>query len=175
MPAYYLDIETTGLDPAKETIITIQYQELSRYTGKPKGPLHILKSWESGEQAILDKFGRTGINNTNQFDFIPVGYNLQFEHKFLYHKAGISVTGHPYIDLHHITLLMNSGEFRNSGLDKMTGKQQSGTMIPTWYKNKQYDNITQYIEQETGAFCEFYVWLLERLPKVHKEFIDHIK
>ena len=42
---YYLDIETTGLDPLQDKIITIQYMELERNTGKPVGPLKILKEW----------------------------------------------------------------------------------------------------------------------------------
>ena len=32
---YYLDIETTGLDPLQDKIITIQYMELERNTAKP--------------------------------------------------------------------------------------------------------------------------------------------
>ena len=32
---YYLDIETTGLDPLHAKIITIQYMELERNTAKP--------------------------------------------------------------------------------------------------------------------------------------------
>ena len=34
---YYLDIETTGLDELHDKIITIQYMELERNTGKPIG------------------------------------------------------------------------------------------------------------------------------------------
>jgi DNA polymerase III epsilon subunit-like protein len=34
MPQYYLDIETTGLDPEKDKIISIQLQPLGRFTGK---------------------------------------------------------------------------------------------------------------------------------------------
>jgi len=40
---YYLDIETTGLDPLHAKIITIQYMELERNTAKPMSPLKILK------------------------------------------------------------------------------------------------------------------------------------
>jgi len=53
---YYLDIETTGLDPLHSKIITIQYMELDRNTGKPVGPLKILKEWESDEKTILKRF-----------------------------------------------------------------------------------------------------------------------
>lgn len=175
MPAYYLDIETTGLDPDEHAIITIQYQELERGTGRPQGDLRILTSWESGEQDMLERFVRgAGIDLQDRFGFIPVGYNLGFEHKFLYPRTGINIMDLPHVDLHHTAILMNRGEFRGSGLDRMTGKPHDGSPIPDWYKTGQYDLITQYIEQEAAAFCNFYAWLLERLPAVHREFIiDH--
>ena len=53
---YYLDIETTGLDPFRGKIITIQYMELERNTAKPVSPLKILKEWESDEKTIIKKF-----------------------------------------------------------------------------------------------------------------------
>jgi hypothetical protein len=39
MTEYYFDTETTGLDPQKDKIITIQWQELDRFTGKPIGDI----------------------------------------------------------------------------------------------------------------------------------------
>ncbi len=175
MPAYYLDIETTGLDPAADSIITIQYQDLERYTGRPRGGLRILKSWESDELDMLERFVRdTGIDLQDRFSFIPVGYNLSFEHRFLYPRTNISILDLPHIDLHHAAILMNRGEFHGSGMARMTGKQHPGSPIPQWYQDGLYDRIIQYVEQEAEAFCEFYVWLLERLPAVHREFIaDH--
>ena len=172
MPAYYLDIETTGLDPATHSIITIQYQELERYTGEPVGSLHVLKSWESSEQDMLEAFVReTGINPQNRFGFIPVGYNLGFENKFLYPRLGIDILDLPHIDLHHTAILMNRGEFRGSGLDVMTGKQHSGSPIPYWYRAGRYDDIIRYVEQEAAAFCDFYMWLLKQLPMTRKAFL----
>ena len=52
MPGYYLDIETTGLDPESDQIITIQYKKIGFASAKPEGPLIILKSWKDpkGEQ-----------------------------------------------------------------------------------------------------------------------------
>ncbi len=50
MAQHYLDIETTGLDPEIDQIITIQYQELDRNTGEAVGELTILKAWESSEK-----------------------------------------------------------------------------------------------------------------------------
>lgn len=175
MPAYYLDIETAGLDPVRDPIITIQYQELERYTGRPRGGLRILKSWESDERDMLERFAHdTGIGPQNPFGFIPTGYNLTFEHKFLHHRAGIDILDLPHVDLRHTAILMNRGEFRGSGLDRMTGKQHAGSPIPDWYRDGQYGRIMQYVEDEAAAFCGFYAWLLERLPDVHREFIaDH--
>ena len=58
MANYYFDIETTGLDPEKCKIITIQFQELDSFSGEAKGELIILKVRESSEREILEKFIR---------------------------------------------------------------------------------------------------------------------
>jgi hypothetical protein len=85
---YYLDIETTGLDPLHAKIITIQYMELERNTAKPISPLKILKEWESDEKTILKKFiSDSGIGDGYKFSFIPIGFNLQFEHSFFWQRC----------------------------------------------------------------------------------------
>ena len=77
MGNYYLDIETTGLDPEKDKILTIQYQELDRNKGEAVGELVVLKEWESSEKEILRKFlFETYILDEYPFSFIPTGYNL---------------------------------------------------------------------------------------------------
>ena len=53
---YYFDTETTGFDFDKDEIITIQWQEVDRFTGEPIGELRILKSWESSEKKNLREF-----------------------------------------------------------------------------------------------------------------------
>ena len=88
MGNYYLDIETTGLDEVQNKITTIQYVELERGTGRQLGELTILKEWELGEKEMLRKFIEDSpISNRYDFDFVPVGYNLGFEHKFLLEKS----------------------------------------------------------------------------------------
>ena len=173
MGNYYLDIETTGLDEVENKITTIQYVELERGTGKQLGELTILKEWELGEEGMLRKFIEDSpISNKYDFGFVPVGYNLGFEHKFLLEKSSkynlfpISVRSRPYIDLHSIGILMNKGEFRGSGLDKLTGKTHSGHPVVHWYDVKKYDEIIDYIKNETTEFVKWYMWLHKEMPEL---------
>ena len=88
MPNFYLDIETTGLNPKIDKIITIQFQRLDKNTAEASGELTILKEWESSEKHIIEEFSKlTGINDENPFSFVPVGFNLSFEHNFLRQRS----------------------------------------------------------------------------------------
>ena len=178
MGTFYLDIETTGLDEAENKIITIQYAELERGTGKIIGDLTILKEWELGEKEMLRQFiDNSPITNKYSFDFVPVGYNLGFEHKFLLVKSSkyddlfpISIMDRPCIDLRAIGILMNKGEFKGSGLDKLTGKKHSGSPLIDWYHEKNYGEIENYIVQETKEFVKWYEWLHTAMPELRMEW-----
>ena len=178
MGTYYLDIETTGLDEVEDKIITIQYVELERGTGKPLDELTILKEWELGEKEMLRRFIEDSpILNTYQFDFVPVGYNLGFEHKFLLSKSSkyddlfpISILSRPCIDLRSVGILMNKGEFKDSGLDKLTGKKHNGQPIINWYNEKKYSEIENYIQNETVEFVKWYSWLHRELPQLRDKW-----
>ena len=182
MGNYYLDIETTGLDEVENKITTIQYVELERGTGKQLGELTILKEWELGEEGMLKKFIEDSpISNKYDFDFVPVGYNLGFEHKFLLEKSSkynlfpITVLSRPCIDLHAIGILMNKGEFRGSGLDKLTGKSHSGSPVVHWYDVKKYHEIENYIKNETTEFVKWYTWLHTELPGLRTQWELELK
>ena len=127
MVQYYLDIETTGLNPSEEQIITIQYQELDKNTGEAKGELKILKAWELSEKEIIEQFiSDSKILDSYRFSFVPIGFNLNFEHNFLKvrsEKHGlpqIDVLNHPFLDLQIIGIVMNKGEFKGASLDGKT-------------------------------------------------------
>jgi len=79
-------METTGLDPSKDKIITIQFQELNGFTGEPIGDLKILKEWESTEKEILTEF-LPNLKKEYKFDFIMIGNNLIFDFMFLTYRA----------------------------------------------------------------------------------------
>ena len=181
MPSYYLDIETTGLDPNKDKIITIQYQQLDMNTGKPIGELIILKEWESSEKEIIKKFViDSKILDSYAFSFVAIGYNLTFEHNFLKRRAQINnlteidILTQPFIDLRAIGILMNKGQFKGSGLDKMTGKKNDGSNIPLLYNNERYDEITEYIKNETEEFIKFNVWLYKEMPELYEKFKEEV-
>ncbi len=161
MPHYYLDIETTGLDPEVDQILTIQYQKISVFTGKPTGPLIILTSWEHSEEDIVKEIAIIMLDDY-PWNFVPVGNNLTFEFKFLANKIQkylnqkINVeffVTRPHIDLKSVMILANSGKFK--GCHLVLGKQGTGADVPVWNKNKEYEKIIEYIKDEASCFLNF--------------------
>jgi hypothetical protein len=176
MGQYYFDIETTGLNPEEDKIISIQIQELDRNTGEKIGDLIVLKEWESSEKEILEEFILGSGIFDYPFNFIPVGYNLGFEHNFLIKRTEINnlpiidILNNPFIDLRSIGILMNHGEFKGSGLDHITGKKSDGSVLPEWYKNKEFDKILNYVKEEADEFIKLNVWLYKKMPELLNEF-----
>jgi len=176
MVNYYLDIETTGLDPETCKIITIQFQPLDFNTGNPIGKLTILKSWESSEIEILKQFQKI-FDTHDKWGFIAHGYNLHFEEKFLrvrsqkyYGLKPIELFSKPTIDLHPVGIMLNSGFFKGSGLDKISGKMNDGMYVLECYTANMYDKIEDYIVQETEEYIKLYVWLRKEMPKLLVEY-----
>src|SRR3989338_2896323 len=140
MANYYLDIETTGLDPQKDKVITIQFQELDRSSGD------------------------------------PIGNNFNFKHNFLLEKTKhyglppIDILSRPFIDLRSFTIIMNKGEFKGSGLDKITGKNLDGNKVPHWYYHQEFDTIEIYIKDKTHEFVKLTTWLYREMPKFLERF-----
>ena len=183
MTEYYFDIETYSMEekpnPEKDKIISIQYQRIDLRTGKPIGNLVILKEWESSEEEIVKKFyNKFFTDGSSVWDFIAVGYNLNFEWEFLICKfekyLGEKLTSKdlhyrfPHIDLKPIIVLLNNGSFSGASLDKFTKKKQNGKIIKDYYKNKEYVEIENYIKNETEAFLEFLQKIKSHLDTLSK-------
>jgi len=173
MTNYYLDLETQGFNPESDKVITIQYQELDGNCN-PKGPLIKLKEWEIGEEMMMKLFHRK-LMEGGSWGFVPVGQNLIFDFTFLsskFKKYGLEfddlskyIYNKPMVDIKHSLIIANDVEFKGSGLDQMTNKKTDGRAIPTFYKNKEYDKIEEYIDQETESFLEAF----QKLRLVLKE------
>ena len=184
MANYYLDIETTGLDPETCDIITLQYASMDGWTGRLSGDVHVLTEWNcDGEKGMLERFAaETEFMHEDVFEFIPVGYCLSFEEKFLRAKMDkhgicgrygfdkVDIIGRPHVDLHSVGILCNGGAFRGSGLANMTAKQGNGSGIPELYANGDHAAIMEYVRNEARAFVDWYVWLLKRMPEMHREW-----
>lgn len=194
MTEYYYDIEIAYSDPEiirrlrtegkapfnplSCKIITIQYQKLDR-TGKGLGSLKILKEWESSEEDIIRVF--SGILRPESiWNFIPVGYNIYFdlgmfkrraEFYGIYYDEWFIYHNLPCIDLKQICLAMNDFQFRGCGLDKFTGKEHSGAIVPVWYHDQEYDKIIRYVEKEAQEFILFYQKLKEKMPDFRKDVV----
>ena len=164
---YYTDLETTGLNPEEDKILTLQYQPLDK-DGNPAGNLVILKEWEIGEEELIKRF----LYIFKKWEFIPVGMNLAFDFKFLFAKIkkytgkeiDLNELGNiPHLDIKPILVLMNGGNFKGAKLSNFTSKGQNGIAIPEYYKNKEYNKIIGYVEKEADEFIKFYKYLKQNL------------
>jgi hypothetical protein len=174
MAEYYFDIETTGADFDRNEIITIQWQELDRYTGKPIGKLNILKRWESSEEDILKKFSPK--LECNHWDFIFIGKNLFFDFCMLNERLSHFRLGkidlrclneRVSLDIKPILVIMNNGFI---GYDKVIPKTNPTTndMIPKLYEEKRYAEIVKYIEDEAKDFTKSYQIFKSKIPPLKR-------
>jgi len=182
MTDYYFDIETNPKgerpDFKGDDILTIQYQQIDTRTGEKKDELVILKSWESSEKDILEKFYHI-FNPEKPWEFVPVGFNLVFDYFSLLYRwreIGINIkpksifSDRPNIDLKPIVVMCNSGSFKGANLGRFIGKKDSGLKVSEWCKEGDYSSVQEYIEDEVDRFIKFYQFLVNRMPEVWQEF-----
>ena len=166
-------METTGINFDKDEIITIQWQELDGYTGKPIGKLNILKRWDSSEEEILKKFQPN--LTCYLWDFIFIGKNLFFDFCMLNERLKHFKLGEidlrclnqrVSLDIKPILVLINDGNFK--GYDKVLPKTNPTTndIIPKLFSEKKYPEIIKYIEDETKDFIKSYQVFKKELPKL---------
>lgn len=172
MTLYYLDIETTGLEPHEGEILTIQYQNLE----SPNAPLVILKAWEhpDGERGIVNEFVSKNAYWTNKWKFMPVGYNLAFEFNWLFNKSvryGLlpphaNATNYfkPSIDVQQVVLFFNNLAFKGSSLQNFSPKSGTGSNVIRYIEERRYDAIERYIIDETKGFVQLFNSLKKEMP-----------
>lgn len=191
MTSFYFDIETVSKDPeckkysikdpSKCKIITIQYQRFDCKSGKECDDLIILREWRIGEKAILKKFknmflgGESNKFWNDEWSFTPFGTNLYYEFWFLqqkfheYFDLDFSIKRmqeKPKFDLKPLLIAANKGQFSGASLDNFSSKAHGGGKIHEWYYDKEYEEITKYIQKEAEAFLEVYSKVVKRLPSI---------
>lgn len=177
MNAHYFDIETYSPgekpNPEEDKIISIQFQKIDLKTGEPIGKLQILKEWEEGEETIVRFIHKWFFKRP--WDFIPLGFNLNFEWKFLsykFKKYGIDThdlsyyfDNFPQIDLKSLAVI-KKGEFIGASLSYISEKEDDGHVIKEYYENKEYEKIVEYIQIETASFLKLYKKLKENIDEL---------
>ena len=170
---HYFDIETTGLNPEYDKVLTVQVQQMTGRTGELIGEMEILKEWELSEKQLLERT-IPRLTCGRPFDFIIIGKNLSFDFMFLSKRAerhrlkGMDlkcVHNRAFLDLKHVLVMINEGNFK--GYDKLLKKaRQVNEQIPELYRQGKYDEITQYIKEEAGIFIEAYQKLRKEMPSL---------
>jgi len=177
MEGHYFDIETYSAgekpDPKTDKIISIQFQKIDIKTGEPKGKLQILKEWEEGEESII-RFIHKWFFKRNPWQFIPIGFNLNFEWKFLSEKFiqyGIDnrtpseLLDLPQIDIKFLAVI-KKGTFFGASLSSISSKSDDGSIIKELYETKNYKSIEKYIEDETNGFIGLYQKIAKNIDMI---------
>lgn len=177
METHYLDIETTGLDPYRDQILTIQSHRI--VDGRPVGDTVVLKAWESSEADIVRTFLEETAFWTESWRFVPVGFNLPYELKWLFVKGkehGVlrrftrfEALDKPRIDLKDVAVLLNGGRLKGARLENFSPKMGSGDLVVKAIQAGDHASIEAYIRQETHAFLELYTALLEEMPRFWRD------
>lgn len=176
MSQYYIHLETTGFNKDRDQIISISYQPIGKDC-KPSGDLTVLKEWESNEKQIVEEFHKTFYCAGN-WNFIPIGYNLVFELTFLwakFKKYNLSVIPldefiyeRPLVECKYSSIIGNNLSFRGTGLDVVSGKNDSGMNVSGWYKIGDFKKVESCIIQETEIFMEFFKKLNGILQEIYR-------
>jgi hypothetical protein len=161
-------------NPAKDKIITIQFQPLSTKEGEPLGRLNILTEWKlKSERALLSAF-RNRFFTGRDFDFIPIGENLYgFDlisllhrmNKYFHLRLGMDFfRDRPVIDIKPTLVIINQGRFAN--YQRPLEKRNEARLIRQWYEDKDYRKIENYVRREASNFISKYQKLKKALPTV---------
>ena len=175
MGEYYLDLETTGLDPRVDSIATISYQRLGMVTGREEGGLNVLKTWESSEREVLELFLPI-FNGSGPFSFVAIGLNVPFMYSFIVERArrnGLDAPdplyllgAKPFLDLKPVLVMMNKGSFKGASLDRFARITVPGESVPQLFREGRYDELISHIREKASEFIRLYRNIKERMPSL---------
>jgi hypothetical protein len=154
----FIDIETTGLDPHREKIITIQ----ARHGGETK----VWKEWELGEARCLRHLFRL-LSEPGARSKSFVGYNvLKFDVPFIdvrLRENGLmeETVWHLLHDQHYVDLYQLLGDYYAKAsrwyLSMTTVKNETvNAEIPELYATGAYSLIEEYVGKEMEAMEALY-------------------
>ena len=177
MVIVFLDIETTGLNYNEHEIVTIQLQEDNNLC-------EIYKIWESSEKEILEALMSRLLEIQKKGFSWCVGFNsLTFDIPFLisrcsFHNIETSIKlleifyrRLAHVDLRQILLPEHKWQFKGLDWDyvlQLYGyppKKGSGSQIPIWFKEGEYQKIIDYIKSEFPPLVEIY-WKIRKSSKL---------
>jgi len=176
----FLDMETTGLNPYQDKVVTIQVRK--------DGETTIWKEWELGERPVIERFFEfANLVDLERASF--VGYNiLKFDLPFLMHRAEVNGLLNEtrwqilnsylhYVDLYQ--LLGDNYAPAKRFYEKFAGRTQNteNKDIPKLYRQRAYDEIVEYIKNEMKSMEQLYEALLQQgfyqgLVQLRKEVIN---
>lgn len=173
MITFGYDIETTGLNPYENKIITIQFRRNNKN--------YIWKEWKNGEkQMILDflnewkKIPRSKKKGGDTF----VAFNVKFDITFLLIRALILklnkepgwnddyiwqniAHGPAWLDLYQLLgdQLMSFAKWRKCLVGSLHDTKND--QIPLFYQNKEYEKIESYVKDELLTLENVYNTLIK--------------
>lgn len=187
MLTFGYDIETAGIDPLTDKLITIQYRR--------EGRNHIFKLWEYPSEkdlieGFLDEWKNIPRHLLRGGDYF-VSFNFRLDGPFLFTRCLLNdLVGIPYWRKHLWSFLIHGPAFVDVDQllgDKLTSLEEwrrrfrlkpgsfKNSQIPHLYKQRRFEDIEEYVNDELEALEQLYHALCkepfyEELEKMRSQF-----
>lgn len=154
---YYFSLQAEGGDPARDRIITLQYQPLGE--GGPQGHLTILAEWEWGEKEAIRSILEKGLLDPSS-GFIPVGFDLRRKLGFLVERARRHgfLKGIPEPVEAHVMprRMVDLAEGPGGPPAEVEHLRAMDVEVATLYHRQRFQGILEHLERERRMVLEVY-------------------